>query len=72
MPFEYINIRSFNSFLIMCRYILSMTDAEDLKDYMLSLLDGSDPAVQKFIPQLITRWQAFGAGHNNELVSRYR
>ncbi|XP_025078009.1 activating signal cointegrator 1-like isoform X2 [Pomacea canaliculata] len=51
------------------KYILSMTDAEDLKDYMLSLLDGSDPAVQKFIPQLITRWQAFGAGHNNELTN---
>ncbi|XP_076443607.1 activating signal cointegrator 1-like isoform X2 [Babylonia areolata] len=42
------------------QYILSMEDAEDLQEYMLNLLDGSDPAVQAFLPRLMDRWCALG------------
>ncbi|KAK7116658.1 activating signal cointegrator 1-like isoform X2 [Littorina saxatilis] len=37
-------------------YILSMEDAEDLQEYMFSLLGTSDSAVQDFIPRLLERW----------------
>ena len=37
-----------------------MKDAEDLQEYMLSLLDGSDPAVRAFLPRLMERWYAIG------------
>ncbi|KAL8561300.1 hypothetical protein ACOMHN_047155 [Nucella lapillus] len=42
------------------QYILSMEDAEDLHEYMLNLLDGTDPAVQAFLSCLMDRWCAFG------------
>ena len=49
-----------SAFSLPNRYILSMGDAEDLQQYMLSLLDGSDPAVREFIPRLMERWYAMG------------
>ena len=42
------------------RYILSIQDAEDLQDYMLDLLDGSDPTVRAFLPCLMEKWYATG------------
>ncbi|KAK7486815.1 hypothetical protein BaRGS_00021962 [Batillaria attramentaria] len=42
------------------KYILSMEDAADLEEYMLGLLDGTDPAVRSFLPELMERWHASG------------
>ena len=37
-----------------------MEDADDLQEYMFSLLDGADPAVRTFIPRLIEKWSTLG------------
>lgn len=43
-------------FFLHFRYILSIENAEDLEEYMLELLDGSDPLVHKFIHELLEKW----------------
>lgn len=39
------------------KYILSIGNAGEIQEYMLELLDGSDPRVRTFISQLIQKWR---------------
>ncbi|XP_048733687.2 activating signal cointegrator 1-like [Ostrea edulis] len=39
------------------KYILSIGNATEIQEYMLELLDGSDPKVTTFISQLIQKWR---------------
>ncbi|GFS03243.1 thyroid hormone receptor interactor 4 [Elysia marginata] len=47
------------------RYILSMQDAQDLEEYMLELLDASDPKVRIFLQELRIR-----CGHGPQMSSQ--
>ncbi|XP_076104447.1 activating signal cointegrator 1-like [Mytilus galloprovincialis] len=51
-------------------YILSIGSAEDLEEYMLELLDGSDPRVHKFIHELLIKWDPPENGP--EIIQVYR
>lgn len=52
-----------------CRYILSIGDAGEIQEYMLELLDGSDPRVMTFISQLIKKWRPAEKPPDNMTVS---
>lgn len=51
-------------------YILSIQSAEDLEEYMLELLDGSNPLVHKFIHELLEKWDPPDSVQDNVQVYR--
>lgn len=56
---------------ISCRYILSIGNAGEIQEYMLELLDGSDPRVRTFISQLIQKWRPQEKPPDNITVSSF-
>ncbi|XP_022329612.2 activating signal cointegrator 1-like [Crassostrea virginica] len=52
------------------KYILSIGDAGEIQEYMLELLDGSDPRVMTFISQLIQKWRPAEKPPDNMTVYR--
>lgn len=54
------------------RYILSIETAEELEEYMLELLDGTDPKNKKFIKELVMKWRPYNNAKADPKVQVYQ
>ncbi|XP_045216561.1 activating signal cointegrator 1-like [Mercenaria mercenaria] len=54
------------------RYILSIETAEELEEYMLELLDGSDPRNKKFIKELLIKWRPYNSAIADTGIQIYK
>ncbi|XP_060553293.1 activating signal cointegrator 1-like [Ruditapes philippinarum] len=54
------------------RYILSIETAEELEEYMLELLDGSNLQNKKFIKELLVKWRPYHSAKTDTNVQVYK
>lgn len=48
---------SFFSILSSCRYILSITNEDEIREYVIDLIQGTDGEKSRFVEELLARWR---------------